>query len=474
MNFLRQFDVFNCPHAGAVLALGRKVLLPIASDGLAREECRQACATKQPAEWLRLHRRQMLVTAFVFCTATARAGSARAQQPVRWVGTWAAAMQSPEAANALPMDDYREMTLRQIVHLSIGGSMLRVKLSNVFGTTPLHLAGVHLARPLSAAASVIDAATDKALTFDGRSDVIIPAGAEYWSDAVAFTAAPLSDLAVSIHYDMAPQGQTGHPGSRATSYYVHGDATARTGLANETRIEHWYQLTEVDVATSTAQSAAVVAFGDSITDGHGATTNGNDRWPDLLARRLQAVPGGTTMGVLNAGIGGNRMLLDSLGPNALARFDRDVLARSGATIVILLEGINDLGTLTINGEATAAQHRKLVQTMIAAYQQVVVRSHARGIFVIGATILPDGGSGFYHPAPASENDREAINAWIRTPGHFDAVTDFDRVVADPAHPDRLMPAYDSGDHLHPSPAGYKRMAESVDLGVLEHAISITR
>ncbi len=395
----------------------------------------------------------------------ARTGSRTGSRTGFWTGSWGAAQQQPEPRNALAADAYQDMTLREIVHLSVGGTKLRVKLSNAFGTAPLRLNNVHIARPLSAASSAIDPATDVALSFAGSSSVVIPAGAEYWSDPVAFAAAPLSNLAISIHYDQAPQGQTGHPGSRATSYYVHGDAAAQAQLMNATAVEHWYQIAEVDVAASTPPMT-LVAFGDSITDGHGATENGNDRWPDALAARLHASAATATLGVVNAGIGGNRMLLDGAGPNALARFDRDVLARSGASAMIVLEGINDLGTLTFNGEVPAAQHAELVRNVLAGYQQMIDEAHEHGIVVIGATITPDRTAAYYHPGPLSEADRQLINTWIRTPGHFDAVADFDHVVADPAHPDQLLPAFDSGDHLHPSPAGYKAMADAVPLSAL--------
>lgn len=387
------------------------------------------------------------------------------QQPSTiWVGTWAAAQQIPEPRNSLSADDFRDTTLRQIIHLSLGGDALRIHLSNAFGTAPLHITSVHIAHPRSAGDSSIDPATDRAIMFAGRSDVTIPAGAEYWSDPVPFPAPALSDLAVSIHYDLPPQGETGHPGSRGTSYYVHGDAVSAPTLPNAQKVDHWYQLSGVDVAAN-PRAAAVVALGDSITDGHGATTNGNDRWTDILARRLQSSPDTADIGVLNVGLGGNRVLLDGLGPNALARFDRDVLARPGASFLIVLEGVNDLGTLTRDGEVPAAQHQALVQSLIAAYQQMVERAHARGIFVIGATILPYGSSAYYHPGSLGESDRQALNAWIRAPGHFDAVVDFDRALADPAHPSQMLAAYDSGDHLHPSPAGYRAMAEAVPMSL---------
>lgn len=379
---------------------------------------------------------------------------------LHWVASWATSQQIPEPQNALAPDDLHDATLRQIVHLSIGGSTLRVHLSNAFGTSPLHLTAVHVALPVSAA----EVRSDRALTFSGKTNVTIPAGAEYVSDPIDYNISALGDLAVSIHFDDPPAQQTGHPGSRATSYLVHGDLVSAANLPDAKKVEHWYQLAGVDVA-SPPNAAAIVALGDSITDGHGATTNGNDRWTDVLARALQQAPGSRSLSVLNEGIGGNHLLTDGLGPNALARFDRDVLAQAGVRYLIVLEGINDLGALARTGEAPPEAHAALVERMIAAYEQIVLRAHGHGIKVIGATILPDTGSSFYHPGPANEADRLAVNRWIATAGHFDAVLDFDRVTRDPAHPEQLNPAFDSGDHLHPSPAGYAAMAGSIPLSL---------
>jgi lysophospholipase L1-like esterase len=388
---------------------------------------------------------------------------------VHWVGSWAASQQVPEAGNLLDPELMRDATLREVVHLSIGGTQIRVRVSNAFGTQPLHLTAVHVARPVSAAGAAIEAGSDTAVMFNGAPDVTIPAGAEYVSDPVTFSAAALSSLAISIHYDEPPVGETGHPGSRATSYVVHGDAVSAANLPDAKTVEHWYQIAGVDVAGSGGSdkaAAAVVTLGDSITDGHGATTNGNDRWPDILAARMQAEKSTRMMGVLNHGIGGNRLLLDGLGPNALARFDRDVIAQTAVKCVIVLEGVNDLGTLTRDHDASDEAHKDLVKRIEGAYAQMIARAHAHGIRVIGTTILPYGGSKYYHPGAQSEADRQAINTWIRDPGHFDGVVDFDQLTRDPAHPDHLSTAYDSGDGLHPGPAGYKAMGEAIPLKLL--------
>jgi len=405
-----------------------------------------------------------------------------------WIATWTSAQQIPEPQNALPADDLRDATLREVFHLSAGGTALRVHVSNAFGTEPLHITSIHIARatpnqpPIAPATSptptgVIDPKTDQPLTFSGSPQVAIPPGAEFVSDPVTMPVPALSDIAVSFHLDAAPALQTGHPGSRATSFYVHGDAVSAETLPAAKTIDHWYQISEIDVNPATeakpskkeksiqeAQpSGAIIALGDSITDGHGATTNGNDRWTDVLAARLQASPATRAIGVANQGIGGNHLLTDGLGPSALSRFDRDVLAPAAARWLIVFEGVNDLGSLAIHGEVSPAEHDALVHRILAAYEQIITRAHAHGLRVIGATITPYVGSAYYHPDPLSEADRQAVNTWIRTPGHFDAVLDFDQVIRDPNHPDRLLEKYDCGDHLHPSPAGYKAMGESIPL-----------
>ena len=387
----------------------------------------------------------------------------QAAQP-HWVGSWAASQQLVEPRNAVSEDDLGDCTLRQIVHLSLGGTKVRVHLSNRFGAAPLRFVSAHIARSVASASSKIDTATDKALTFSGSADVTIPPGADYVSDPIEFQAAPFADIAISLHLQTPSAEETGHPGSRATSYVTHGDHVSEAELADAKKVEHWYFIAGIDVAGPPA-GVAVVALGDSITDGHGATTDANNRWPDVLAKRLQASPATREVAVLNHGIGGNRILLDGIGPNALARFDHDVLAQPGARYLIVLEGINDIGTLSREHEVPAAEHDALVHHIIAAYEQMIVRAHTHGIRVFGATILPFVGSGYYHPGTAAEADREAINAWIRGPGHFDAVIDLDEVTRDPEHPERLKPAFDSGDHLHPSPEGYAAMASAIPLSL---------
>jgi lysophospholipase L1-like esterase len=406
--------------------------------------------------------RKFLACALGFALILVFAACARAQ--THWVASWAASQQEPEPQNALPVDALRNATLRQIVHLSIGGTELRVRISNRFGVAPLIFSAVHVAEPVSTDSPKIEPGTDAALTFSGSAEVTVPAGADYISDPIPFSAAPLSSLTITLHIDTPPVRQTGHPGSRATSYVIHGNHVADADLPDAKKVEHWYFVAGVDVEAP-EKDAAIAVLGDSITDGHGATTDANNRWTDFLAKHLQESPETQFFAVLNLGTGGNRLLLDGLGPNALARLGPDVLAQAGVRHLIVLEGVNDLGMLTRDGDVPPSAHAAMVHQIIAAYQQITTRAHAHGIEVIGGTIMPFVGSLYYHPGPATEADRRAINRWIRAPGHFDAVIDFDKITRDPEHPDRLSPAVDSGDHLHPSPAGYAAMGNAVPLSL---------
>ncbi|HWE35922.1 MAG TPA: GDSL-type esterase/lipase family protein [Isosphaeraceae bacterium] len=385
----------------------------------------------------------ILALAFVFLTgAGARGGEGR------WVGTWAASPQRTEPANMPPAPGLADATLRQVVHVSLGGSRLRVRFSNAFGAKPLTILSASVATPTGGAA--IRAESRKPLTFGGRPSVTIPRGAPMVSDPVDFDLAPLADLAVTVRVKDPTAAVTGHPGARCTSYLQGGDAATEPDLPTSARVPHWYYLCGVDVDAPDPGAAAVAVLGDSITDGRGSPTDGNGRWTDHLARRLHDDERTARVGVLNQGLGGNRLLNDGLGPNALARLDRDVLAQPVVRWLIVLEGINDLGTRS----ATA-------RDVIGSYEQIVLRAHARGIKVYGATILPCEGS-FYFGA-GLEAARQEVNAWVRAPGHFDAVIDFDAATRDPRKPSRLAAAADGGDHLHPGPEGYKTMAGVVDL-----------
>ncbi|HXM11365.1 MAG TPA: GDSL-type esterase/lipase family protein [Terriglobales bacterium] len=424
----------------------------------AKSNVRAPFSTKGFPSIFRIGRMLLFPALLGFATATYCGESSVVE--AHWVGSWAASQQLVEPGNALSVDELHDATLRQIVHLSIGGREIRLRLSNRFGTTPLHLTAAHVARSVSPSSDKIVPGTDEPVTFSGSPDVTIPPHADYISDTVSFTVNGLSDLAVTLHIDTSPEEQTGHPGSRAISYLKPGDSVSALELPGAKTFQPWYFLAGIDVAAP-SQAQAIVILGDSITDGHGSTTNGNNRWTDILAQRLQSQPNTRNLAVLNQGIGGNFLLSDGLGPGALVRFDHDVIAQSGVRDLIVLEGINDIGTLARRGNVLREEHDALVHQVIGAYQQMIARAHAHHIKIIGATIMPFAGSNYYHPGPASEADRHAINDWIRTPGHFDAVIDFDQITRDPMHPERLLPAFDSGDHLHPAPAGYAAMAESV-------------
>ncbi len=380
-----------------------------------------------------------------------------------WIATWATSQVGPEPSQPQLSDSQlTDTTVRQIVHLSVGGARFRVELSNAFGTKPLRVDAVHVARAVKAGSSQIVAGTDHAVTFDGRDFVLIPTGSVWVSDPIEMPMDALSDMAISFHYAEPPSVQTSHPGSRATSYLLHGEHSTDAEFAGAETTVRWLGLAEVDVVADDA-GRTVIALGDSITDGHGATTDGNDRWTDELARRVVADKKLKDVAVVNEGIGGNALLVHALGEPVLERFDRDVLAVAGVKYVIVLEGINDLGGLARRPGATQEDRDELVKRMEGAYAQIIARAHAHGILVYGATIMPDGGSGYYHPSDADNAAREAVNAWILAPGHFDGVVDFDKVTRDPANPLNLNPGFDSGDGLHPGPSGYKAMGDAVPL-----------
>jgi lysophospholipase L1-like esterase len=368
-----------------------------------------------------------------------------------WVGTWATAPQLTEPRNLPPPPGLSGNTLRQVVHVSIGGKKLRARFSNAFGNGPLTLAAARISA--SAGGAKIEGSTEKVLTFAGTSSATIPAGEMIFSDALDFDLAPLSDLAVTIHFAETPDNLTGHPGSRATSYLQAGDAASAADLPSAATMQHWYVLTGIDVEADDA-SAAIVTLGDSITDGRGSQPDKNNRWPDDLTRRLQADKSLSKIAVLNEGIGGNCILRGGLGPTALSRFQRDVLEQESVRWLIVLEGVNDIG-------GSRGANSAVARDLIEAYQKFIDQARARKILVYGATILPFQGSQYF--SEAHEAARQAVNDWIRDSGKFDAVIDFDAAVRDPKNPSRLLPAADSNDHLHPSAKGYQMMADAIDL-----------
>jgi lysophospholipase L1-like esterase len=382
-----------------------------------------------------------------------------AQEPARWVGTWSASPMGAPVNFGQPSPG--NTTYRDIVHISAGGTTLRVELTNEFGTRPLTIGAAHIA--LSAGMGGIQPGSDHALTFNGQPSVTIPAGAPIFSDPVSLVVAPMANLAVSVYLPDQPIGETTcHQEGMTTTYITQGNNTSAETVTDARTIASWCFVKAIDVSTSDAGAAAIICLGDSITDGAHSTPDMNRRWPDVLAARLQANPKLAHFSVLNEGIGGNRLLNDLAGPNTLARFDRDVLAQSGAKYVILLEGINDIGHTAM---PRVPADVITVQDLILAYTQLVTRAHAHGLKIYGATITPYVGAHYY--APKGEEMREAVNQWIRTSGVFDGVIDFDKAVADPAKANVIAPAYDSGDHLHPNDAGYQKMADSIDLSLFQ-------
>ena len=332
---------------------------------------------------------------------------------------------------------------------------------------------MHVARSADPATARIDPSGGRAVTFAGRDAVTIAAGRGCrLRSRRPRRAAAQPPRHLVLPAAAAARRRTSHPGSRTTTFLVHGNRAAAANLPGARTIAHWCQLAGVDVIAG-PRAAAIVAFGDSITDGFGIRPNSNQRWPDFLAARLQADPATRHLAILNHGISGNRVLSDGFGPSALARFERDVLGQPGIKFLILLEGVNDLGMLASDPRVTPAARRALVANLIAAYTRMIARARARGIKVIGATLLPYGGSE-YRPGAASEADRRALNAWIRAPGHFDAVIDFDAVMRDPADPTRMRRAYNSGDGLHPSAAGYRAMGGGGAAGFVSLSVACRR
>jgi lysophospholipase L1-like esterase len=394
------------------------------------------------------------VAVFAFVLAPITLSHSQSTPHLQWVGTWAT---SPYLADGgMNVRMLSGVTLREIAHISIGGPQVRIRFTNEFGLDPLTISDAHAA--LSAGDGAIQPASDHAITFGGATTVNVPPGAAIFSDPVALEVAPLSDLAVTFY--LPPQimrAETYHGFADQDNFVAMGDVSAAPELPQPTTISSWYFFDGIDVP-AVAGSRAIVALGDSITDGAASARNANHRWPDILAARLQADPNLKNIGVLNVGIGGNRVLNETTGPSAISRICRDMLAQSGAGYVIALESINDIGRLA---------HLQTPWDSITAEQlewglkQIADAAHEHGIKAIGATLTPYGGANYW--SDKGEQVREAVNNWIRTSGTFDGVVDFDKITQDPANPTRFNPAYDSGDHLHPKDAGYQAMGSGIDL-----------
>ena len=367
-------------------------------------------------------------------------------QPV-WLATWSA---SPQDANpiAAPAFDIEDQSLRQIAHVSLGGAEVRVRLANTFGEADLPVAAARLA--LSAGGAAIEPGSDRPLSVDGSTVFVIPAGSIVVSDPVTLDVPALADLSLSLYFDASVSTTTVHAEAQQTTWLVDGDLSAEPSwptMASTSTSSYWFNAIEI---LAPPGAATIVALGDSITDGSGSTLGANHRWPDLLAQRLQANAATADVAVVNAGIGGNCVLRDFIGPRALDRFERDVLDQPGVAWVVITEGINDIGVGSILGQPVTAEQ------LIDGYLELIEEAHARGLLVYGGTLLPYAGADYF--TEEGELVRQAVNAWIRDGGAYDAVVDFDAATRDPEAQDRLLAAYDSGDHLHPSDAVYAAMA----------------
>jgi lysophospholipase L1-like esterase len=390
----------------------------------------------------------LLVAGVVAATGTTRAAAARG-----WVGGWEAAVTAGGPAIG-------DRTVRMVVHTTAAGHEIRLRLTNRYGTEPLVVGAVRVAVRASGADAV--PGTGHAVTFDRARGAVVAAGADRVSDPVALTTTPDEDLLVSVYLPAGIGAATVHADAEDTTYLsTPGDHTRDRGTAYRTKTTSWYLLSGLDVLDP-ASHGTLVAFGDSVTDGVGSGSGTNARWPDDLARRLGSLPGGSPVTVVDAGIGGNRVLTDaparqiSFGVSALHRFERDALGEPRVTAVVLLEGINDIGN-------NAGPHGRplTLADLVHGYRTLIAEAHAAHVRVYGGTLLPYRGAGYW--TPAGEVLREAVNHWILTSGAFDGTIDFAAAVADPAAPQHLRAGYDSGDHLHPDAAGYQAMADAVDL-----------
>lgn len=374
----------------------------------------------------------------------------------QWVGTWAA---SPMLADGgFRVHLFSAVTLREVVHISAGGDRVRVRFTNEFGSDPLTISDAHVA--LSSGGAGTQAGTDHVLTFDGAASVKIPPGAVMFSDPAPLMTPPLSDVAVSFF--LPPQvmrAETFHDFSDQDNYAAGGDVAGEATLSQPEMLNSWYFVDGIEVPAAD-DSRAIVTLGDSITDGALSTRNANHRWPDVLAARLQQDKKLKNVTVLNEGIGGNRVLNDVYGPNALARLDRDVLSQEGVRYVIVLEGINDIGRLA---KPQSPDDAITAHQLEQALKQIVDAGHERGIKVIGATLTPYAGAGY--SSEKGEQVRQELNRWIRESRTFDGVIDFDKITQDPQNPTHFSPKCDSGDHLHPADEGYKEMGEGIDLSL---------
>ena len=370
-----------------------------------------------------------------------------------WVGTWSTAPQLVEPHNMPPAPGLTDNTIRQIVRVSVGGEEVRLRFSNAFSKSPVEMKLAAIAQ-VSEGGS-IDVSSQKLLKFNKNESVKMTPGGEVFSDPFKFNLKPGSLVAITIHFGKTSPDVTGHPGSRTTSFILPGNNIASADFSGSVKTDHWYVIQSMDVKASKS-SKAVAVLGNSITDGRGSGINKQNRWPDILSARLLANEATKNIGVLNLGIGGNCVVRGGLGPTALERFDRDILSQNNVRWLIILEGINDIGSIKTDEQAD-----KIAKELIRAYDEMITKAHAKGILVYGATILPFAKS--FYDTPQRQKARDAVNEWIRNSGKFDAVIDFDKIMRNPYDVITILPDMHDGDFLHPNEAGYRRMGENVDL-----------
>jgi lysophospholipase L1-like esterase len=395
----------------------------------------------------------LVFSTFIFISFSFAKLNGKSTDAEKWVGTWSTAPQLVETGNNPPSPGLSNNTLRQIVHVSIGGDSLRMRFTNEFSNSPVTMKEVHIA--VSIGSDTIDTTTDIPLYFNGMPEVTMEPGSAVTSDPFKFSLQPLSNVAITIYFGNTSPDVTGHPGSRTTSYLLTGNQVTRAEFSGAVTTDHWYVINTIDVLAPDS-AYAIAILGNSITDGRGSGTNKQNRWPDELARRLQDNPHTRQVAVLNQGIGGNCVLRACLGPSARNRFERDVLNQSGIKWLIILEGINDIG-----GASGSEGSAKVAQDLIAAFEEMIDSAHARGILVYGATLLPFGGS--FYDTSDHQNAWQTVNDWIRNSGRFDAVIDLDKALRNPNDTLKLLPEADTGDHLHPNETGHRMMAEGVNL-----------
>lgn len=388
-----------------------------------------------------------------------------------WCAAWCAAQQAVEPENALPPRWQQGGTLRQVFRVRLGGTRWRLRLSNRFGEQPLRIHGAQIALAKAPGQHGLRPGTAHMLRFEGQDAAWIAAGQTLISDTLDLPLPADADLALSLHLGELPEVQTGHPGSRASSFIAPGDQLAAAELNQAETVQHWYWLSDVETLTPPGHTV-LVAIGDSITDGRGSTTDGNDRWTDRLSERLHtdwALHASSPRPVvLNAGLGGNRLLNDGIGPSLRTRFERDVLQRAGVTHALLQIGINDLGTWRTEAEQHAGgwPRSAMLKEMQAAYRELSALARACRVLLIASTITPWLGNEGYSPDADDEAMRQALNRWIRESNMFDGVADFDAALRDPQQPGLVQAALHCGDHLHPSPAGMQALAMAVPLDLL--------